>query len=96
MRTLMLIRHRVADYDAWKQVYDDFRANQRQGGVRFHQVLRSPEDPNLVVVTHVFDNVEAGKAFEESPELRDAMGRAGVDESSLSIEYLDEAEAGDL
>jgi heme-degrading monooxygenase HmoA len=96
MRTLMLVRHRVADYDAWKQAYDDFRDNQRRGGVRFHQVLRSPEDPNLVVVTHVFDDEEAAKAFADSPELREAMARAGVEEASVSIEYLDEADAEEL
>jgi heme-degrading monooxygenase HmoA len=96
MRTLMLVHHRVADFDAWKRVYDDFRENQRRGGVRFHQVLRSRENPNLVVVTHVFDDEQAARAFAESAELRDAMGRAGVEEASVSIEYLDEVEAGDL
>jgi heme-degrading monooxygenase HmoA len=92
----MLIHHRVADFDAWKQVYDDFRGNQREGGVRFHQVLRSQDDPNLVVVTHVFDDQQAAKAFADDPELRDTMGRAGVEEGSVSIEYLDEIDFGDL
>jgi hypothetical protein len=49
-----------------------------------------------VVVTHVFDDEQAARAFAESAELRDAMGRAGVDEASVSIEYLAEVEAGDL
>jgi heme-degrading monooxygenase HmoA len=96
MRTLMLIDHRVADFDAWKQVYDDFRGGQRAGGVLFHQVLRDPADPNRVVVTHVFDSREAGEAFAESSQLREAMGSAGVDEASVSVEYLDEVDAGDL
>jgi heme-degrading monooxygenase HmoA len=92
----MLVDHRVADFDAWKQVYDGFRDGQREGGVRFHQVLRDPNDLKRVVVTHVFDSREAGEAFAESAELREAMGRAGVDASSVSIEYLDEVDAGDL
>jgi heme-degrading monooxygenase HmoA len=96
MRTLMLIDHRVADFDAWKQVYDDFREGQRSGGVRFHQVLRDPADPNRVVVTHVFDSREAGEAFADSAELRAAMSSAGVDEASVSVEYLDEVDSGDL
>jgi len=96
VRTLMLIRHRVADFDAWKQAYDGFREGQKQGGVQFHQVLRGTEDPNLVVVTHVFADRHTADAFADSAELRDAMGRAGVDESSLSIEYLDEVAAGNL
>jgi Antibiotic biosynthesis monooxygenase len=96
MRTVMLVRHRVADYDAWKQEYDGYRGAQRDGGVRYHQVLRSGEDPNLVVVTHVFDNDGAAKAFVDDPSLREVMERAGVDEATLSIEFLDEIDAGDV
>ena len=96
MRTLMLIQHRVADFDAWKQVYDDFRDTQVKGGVRFHQVTRLQGDPNTVVVTHVFDDQQAAKAFAGSAELREAMGHAGVEEGTLSIQYLDEIESGDL
>ena len=92
----MLVDHRVADFDAWKQVYDDFRGNQREGGVRFHQVLRDPEDPNRVVVTHVSDSRGSGQAFADSAELREAMGRAGVDAATVTIEYLDEVDSGDL
>jgi heme-degrading monooxygenase HmoA len=96
MRTLALIDHRVADFDAWKRVYDDFRDGQRRGGVVFHQVLRSREDPNRLVVTHVFDSDGAATAFLESAELRDAMQLAGVDESSVRIELLQEVEVGEL
>ena len=34
MRTVTLVHHRVADYDAWKQVYDGVHEMQRAGGVR--------------------------------------------------------------
>lgn len=96
MKTLMVVDHRVADFDAWKQVYDTAGDLQREGGVRSHKVLRSTEDPNRVVVTHVFDSREAARAFADLPELREAMGRAGVDASTVSIEYFDEVESGNL
>ena len=96
MRTLMLVHHRVADFSTWKQVYDGYRDAQRQGGVRFHQVLRSREDPGMVVVTHVFDSRAEAEAFVNDPDLQATMGRAGVDASTVVIEYLDEVDYGDI
>jgi hypothetical protein len=36
MRTIALAHHRVADFDAWKQVYDRFADVARANGVRAH------------------------------------------------------------
>ena len=94
MRTVTLIHHRVADFDAWKQVYDSFADVQREGGVRAHHVWRKRDDPNMVVVVHAFDSPEAAAAFFASHDLEDAMARGGVDPPSVKIEYLDEAESG--
>ena len=92
--TTLLIHHRVLDYDAWKRVYDSVADMQREGGVRSHRVWRDEDDPNRLVVEHTFDSREAAETFVNSPRLREAMGRAGVDESSLQIEHLDEAASG--
>jgi hypothetical protein len=96
MRTVSLIHHRVADFDAWKEVYDSFRDAQRDGGVRQQAVLRPADDPGMVVVVHTFDDDASARAFIENPALMDAMGRGGVDESSLKIEFLHEVEAGEV
>ncbi len=74
-----VVLHRVKDYDAWRQVYDSVAEMQREGGVRAQGVLRSVADPNEVLVTHDFDDLATAQAFIESPGLRDAMLRAGVD-----------------
>jgi heme-degrading monooxygenase HmoA len=92
----MVIDHRVSDFDAWLQVYDDARRWQHHRGVRFEQVLRDPEDGNRVVVTHAFDSREAAEEFANNEELKEAMGRAGVDPSSVKIEYFDEVEMEDV
>jgi heme-degrading monooxygenase HmoA len=92
--TTMLIHHRVSDYDSWKQVYDSVGDMQRTGGVRSHRVWRSEDDPNLVVVEHTFDSRQAAEAFARSPELQEAMQRAGVDESSVQVEHLEETGSG--
>ena len=94
--TIALVRHRVADYDAWKAVYDSFAPNQAEHGVRAHQVLRSTDDPNDIIVTHTFDSPEAAREFFTMPELKEAMGEAGVDAGSLEISYFDEVESGTL
>ena len=96
MRTVAAIKHRVADHDAWKAVYDDVREMQRMGGVRYHQVLREPSDPNQVYVAHVFDTREAAEAFFANPELKADMAKAGVDASSVKVMFFDEEEAGEL
>ena len=96
MRTVTIVHHRVADYDAWKQVYDGVRDFQRAGGVRQYAVLRPADDPLTVVVVHTFDSPDAAKAFFDNPELKEAMASAGVDMDSFRIEFLEEEEAGEL
>src|SRR5262245_14665368 len=71
--TVAVIRHPVSDFDAWKHVYDEFGSVQAEHGVRAHQVLRSIDDPNQVIVTHTFDSPEAARAFFAMAELKDAM-----------------------
>ena len=92
MRTVLLVDHRVADFDAWKKVYDEVRGWQHMHGVHFQQLLRHADDGNRVVVTHAFDSREAAEAFANNPELREVMGRAGVDGPSVKLEYFNEVE----
>ena len=94
--TIALVRHRVADFDAWKKVYDDFAPIQADHGVRGHQVLRSIENPNDVIVTHTFDSRETARAFFAMPELKEAMSGAGVNADSVETSYFDEVETGAL
>jgi heme-degrading monooxygenase HmoA len=96
MRTILVIEHGVADFDAWLKVYDEVRGWQHEGGVRFEQVLRSSDDPNRVLVTHAFESRDAAEAFVANPELQEAMGRGGVDGSSVRLAYYDEVEMEDV
>ena len=94
--TVAVVRHRISDFDAWKQVYDGFAPVQAENGVHAHQVLRSIDNPDDVIVTHTFDSRDAASAFFAMPELKDAMSKAGVDANSLEISYFDEVESGAL
>ena len=87
--TTSIIVHRVADYDAWRAVYDGFADGQKAGGVTHEEVWRSEDDPNLVIVHHDFADRATADAFLAGSDLKEAMGRAGVDESSVQV-YITE------
>ena len=91
-----LVYHRVADYDAWKREYDRVVAGPLASDLRSHRVWRGQDDPSLVVVTQTFDSREAAEALFANETLRDEMASAGVDMSSVQIEYLDEVDSGTL
>jgi len=74
----LFVHHKVADFDAWKQVYDGFMPTAKGMGLIAEAVYRAADDANDVTVTHEFATVEAAQAFGASDALHDAMGSAGV------------------
>ena len=74
----MFIRHEVADYAKWKQIYDDFRPTQQRLGVTGDAVYRAADNPNDVTVTHDFAGLDAAQKFAASDDLHSAMSNAGV------------------
>jgi uncharacterized protein (DUF1330 family) len=75
---MSLVLHRVADYGAWRQVYDSVADLQKAGGVTAESVHRMAGDPDNVLVIHEFETVEEARSFFASEALLDAMKRAGV------------------
>lgn len=76
----MFIRHRVADYAAWRRVYDSFAPTQKALGVTAEAVYQAADDPNDLTVSHDFATIDAAKAFVGSAELHGIMASAGVEE----------------
>jgi hypothetical protein len=74
----MFTRHEVADYAAWKKVYDSVAPLQKKGGVFSKAVYQSTDNPNDVTVIHDFHSLAEAKAFAASPDLRAAMEKGGV------------------
>jgi heme-degrading monooxygenase HmoA len=85
---LSLVLHKVADYEAWRKIYDSVAGLQAAGGVTQESVYRMADDPDTVLVLHYFDSVDAARAFFANPDLRDAMQRGGV-EGEPRIEYFE-------
>jgi heme-degrading monooxygenase HmoA len=74
----VLIRHRVADYAAWKPLFDDDGPARRANGSRGGSIYRSADDPNEVLVLLEWDDLDRARLFADSDDLREAMDRAGV------------------
>jgi quinol monooxygenase YgiN len=74
----MFVRHKVNDYGNWKRVYDQFASTRKEKGVTGASVHRDPKDPNTIIVTHQFKDMNAATAFANSEDLKSTMADAGV------------------
>lgn len=90
----VLIIHEVADYPAWKKIFDGAAAIRKQAGERSYQVLKYQNDPNKIVHFSTWTSIEEARRFFESPRLVQIRAEAGV--RSLDFIYLDQIEAGIL
>jgi len=76
--TTLFVRHTVADYPAWRRIFDDFAPFQEAMGVIDKAVFRAADNANDIIVSHDFATLESAKAFVGSPELKAAMHDAGA------------------
>lgn len=90
----VLIIHEVADYPAWKKIFDGAAGIRQAAGERSFQVLRYQHDPNKIVHFSVWTSHADARAFFESPRLVQIRAEAGV--KAPDFIYLDEIEAGVL
>ena len=88
MSATLIVRHTVADYAAWRVVYDSVEPLRVQHGCTGQQVFRLPSDHNDVLATHDFPSVVNAEAFAADPALSAAMQRGGVT-SAPRIEILE-------
>ena len=77
-RTITLVRHQVADFDAWKKENRQRRSRCRRAWGTRPSGAALRHDPNEVIVTHTFDSSEAAHKFMAAPEINAAMKRAGI------------------
>jgi quinol monooxygenase YgiN len=86
----VVIRHRVKDFDAWKQVYEEHGVARKENGCTGDSIMRDEADPNEVLVTTYWPASPNVHAFVDDPSLKDAMGRAGVI-GAPRIEFYEDA-----
>ena len=90
----VLIIHEVADYPAWKKIFDAAAGIRRAAGERSYQVLKYEQDTNRIVHFSAWTSASAAKVFFESPKLVQIRREAGV--KAPDFIYLDLLEAGSL
>jgi heme-degrading monooxygenase HmoA len=89
----MLVRHNVQDYGAWKSAFDSQIDVRRRYGEKSYQILRQGNGSNEVVALFGWDNLDNAREFSASPELKEAMQKAGVI-GKPEILFLEEAAKG--
>lgn len=90
----VLIIHEVADYAAWKKIFDAAAGIRKEAGERSYQVLKYEQEPNKIVHFSTWTSIADAKAFFESPKLVKIREEAGV--KAPEFIYLDQLEAGTL
>ena len=76
---MMIVRHKVRDYGEWRPIFDQDAEMQRAAGLVNPRVYHSA-DSNKSEIVIVFDTEDTKKAkeFAASPNLKNAMMKAGV------------------
>ncbi len=74
----LLVRHKVADYAAWKPVYDEHGATREAGGSKGARLFRNASDPEELVILFEWDDLGKAREFAQADDLRQTMQRAGV------------------
>lgn len=87
----MIVRHKVADFNNWKKIFDEFTDARRGHGWVSHEVLRDASDPNYVTIVDRAKSMDGIKAYGASSSLKEAMHRAGV-VSEPEITFMNDEE----
>ena len=75
---VVIIRHQVKDFAAWKKAFDAHKPAREGTGLSKSRVFRSADDPSEVVLVFDAADISKVKAFVASTELQSAMKAAGV------------------
>ncbi len=86
----VLVRHKVADYNRWKETFDSHLTARKRAGETGCHLFHNLEDPRDVFLLSDWQSAEEARKFMNSDELRDAMKKAGV-VGTPEIQYLEDA-----
>ena len=72
------VRHRVQDYNKWKEVYDKTAGYKRHEGWKRYRVYQVSGDRQDLIVMEQFATLEQARAYVSSQFLLDAFEQEGV------------------
>ena len=85
----LLVRHTIADYKVWRNVFDaslDFR---HRGGEQSCRIFRDTEKDGEITLLFEWESADQAHRFMSSPDLQGKMKEAGV-LGPPEIRYLSE------
>ena len=83
----LLERHKVRDYDRWREVFDADAGGREAAGCRGARIFRNADDPEELVVLFEWDALERARQRIESATLSRKFGEAGVSGGIGQTEY---------
>ena len=72
------VQFKVQTYQGWREVFDENAGLRQEFGCQSETVFVNAANENEVTILLGFDTVGEAQTFSQSPELREAMQRAGV------------------
>jgi quinol monooxygenase YgiN len=88
----VLIIHEVADYGAWKAVFDEAAGIRKEAGEISYQLLKYDTDANSIVHFSKWSSLQNARDFFESERLVVIRKKAGV--KAPTFIYLEQIEQG--
>ncbi len=85
----MIVQINVKDFASWKKVFDSQDAVRKSNGMLSAQINHDASDPNKLIVIYKWNSVANAQKFAQSPELKAAMEKAGV-EGAPTFTFLNE------
>jgi quinol monooxygenase YgiN len=86
----VLVRHKVSDYNRWKEAFDSHLNTRKHAGETGCRVFHAVDNPREVVLFLDWEGIEPARKFMNSAELRKAMEQAGV-EGAADVQYIEDA-----
>ena len=83
------IHHEVADYAAWKSVFDAALDWRHQNGERSCRIFHSAGQVHQMTLLFEWENLDQARKFMASEELKARMAKAGV-KGEPRVDYLTE------
>lgn len=72
----MLVRHKVADFSKWKQIFDSHKDAQEKAGLRVKHLWRNIDNPNEVFFLMEVEDLKKAQAFlsSQDPKVKEEAG----------------------
>lgn len=77
--TRVIIFHKVKDWEAWKKSFDGHKQARIDGGLTDRAISTFVDDPHMVSVVLVVNDMKKAQDFMNSKDLKDKMNEAGVE-----------------